>query len=198
MCVMRAIPSVPNSPKRWRSSLAFSTNFTSACLKIRMVPVEQLFRRFPRVVRDVAKLCGKDIALEVAGEHTDLDKGILDALAEPLTHLVRNAVDHGIEPADERLSAGKPARGTVSLNAYPSGHASRHRSARRWPRHRSGRDSSAGGSQCAYQQGRRGAHDGSRMSSILFSSLDSALPPKLRKCPAVASAWTSFARFSTD
>ena len=90
-------------------------------LKIRMVPVEQLFRRFPRVVRDVAKMCGKDIALEVAGEHTDLDKGILDALAEPLTHLVRNAADHGIEPPDSRLSAGKPARGTIYLNAYHQG-----------------------------------------------------------------------------
>jgi two-component system chemotaxis sensor kinase CheA len=90
-------------------------------LKIRMVPVEQLFRRFPRVVRDVAKLCGKDVALEVAGEHTDLDKGILDALAEPLTHLVRNAVDHGIEPSSERLNSGKPARGTVFLNAFHQG-----------------------------------------------------------------------------
>jgi len=90
-------------------------------LKIRMVPVEQLFRRFPRVVRDVAKMCGKDIALEVAGEHTDLDKGILDALAEPLTHLVRNAADHGIEPPDSRLSVGKPARGTIYLNAYHQG-----------------------------------------------------------------------------
>ena len=90
-------------------------------LKIRMVPVEQLFRRFPRVVRDIAKLCGKDIALEVAGEHTDLDKGILDALAEPLTHLVRNAVDHGVEPSSERLNSGKPARGTVFLNAYHQG-----------------------------------------------------------------------------
>jgi len=65
-------------------------------LKIRMVPFEQLFRRFPRVVRDVAKHCGKDVALELAGVNTDLDKGILDALAEPMTHLVRNAVDHGI------------------------------------------------------------------------------------------------------
>lgn len=90
-------------------------------LKIRMVPVEQLFRRLPRVVRDVAKLCGKDVALEITGEHTDLDKGILDALAEPLTHLVRNAVDHGIDSASERLAAGKPARGTVSLNAYHQG-----------------------------------------------------------------------------
>jgi len=90
-------------------------------LKIRMVPVEQLFRRFPRVVRDVAKQCGKDVALEITGEHTDLDKGILDALAEPLTHIVRNAVDHGIEPADDRLAAGKPARGTISLNAFHQG-----------------------------------------------------------------------------
>ncbi|HLQ79413.1 MAG TPA: chemotaxis protein CheA, partial [Terriglobia bacterium] len=90
-------------------------------LKIRMVPVEQLFRRFPRVVRDVAKQCGKDVALELSGQNTDLDKGILDALSEPLMHLVRNAVDHGIEPAGERLTAGKPARGTVYLNAYHQG-----------------------------------------------------------------------------
>jgi len=90
-------------------------------LKIRMVPVEQLFRRFPRVVRDVAKQCGKDVALDLSGQNTDLDKGILDALAEPLMHLVRNSVDHGIEPADERLTAGKPARGTVYLKAYHQG-----------------------------------------------------------------------------
>ncbi|MBS1842671.1 MAG: chemotaxis protein CheA [Acidobacteria bacterium] len=90
-------------------------------LKIRMVPVEQLFRRFPRVVRDVAKHCGKDVALEITGQNTDLDKGILDALAEPLTHIVRNAVDHGVEPADERLAAQKPVRGTVSLRAYHQG-----------------------------------------------------------------------------
>ncbi len=90
-------------------------------LKIRMVPVEQLFRRFPRVVRDVAKQCGKDVALEVSGQNTDLDKSILDALAEPLMHIVRNSVDHGVEPADERLTAGKPARGTIYLNAYHQG-----------------------------------------------------------------------------
>ncbi len=90
-------------------------------LKIRMVPVEQLFRRFPRVVRDVAKQCGKDVALELSGQNTDLDKSILDGLSEPLMHLVRNAVDHGIEPAGERLTAGKPARGTVYLNAYHQG-----------------------------------------------------------------------------
>ncbi|MGA2811616.1 MAG: chemotaxis protein CheA [Candidatus Acidiferrum sp.] len=90
-------------------------------LKIRMVPVEQLFRRFPRVVRDVAKQCGKDVALEISGQNTDLDKSILDALAEPLMHLVRNAVDHGIESADARVAAGKPARGTIHLKAYHQG-----------------------------------------------------------------------------
>src|SRR6201993_110393 len=86
-----------------------------------MVPVEQLFRRFPRVVRDVAKHCGKDVALELAGENTDLDKGILDALAEPMTHIVRNAVDHGIESSEDRIPAGKGARGTIFLNAFHQG-----------------------------------------------------------------------------
>jgi two-component system chemotaxis sensor kinase CheA len=90
-------------------------------LKIRMVPVDQLFRRFPRVVRDVAKHCGKDVALELAGVNTDLDKGILDALAEPMTHLIRNAVDHGIEPSEDRIASGKGARGTIFLNAYHQG-----------------------------------------------------------------------------
>jgi two-component system chemotaxis sensor kinase CheA len=90
-------------------------------LKIRMVPVEQLFRRFPRLVRDVAKQCGKDVALDLSGQNTDLDKSILDALAEPLMHIVRNAVDHGIEHAEERIAANKPARGTVYLNAYHQG-----------------------------------------------------------------------------
>lgn len=87
-------------------------------MKIRMVPIEQLFRRFPRVIRDVAKSCGRDVTVEISGEATDLDKSILDALAEPLAHLVRNAVTHGIESPDERQQLGKPARGTICLNAY--------------------------------------------------------------------------------
>ena len=92
-----------------------------AVMKIRMVPVEHLFRRFPRLVRDVAKSCGKEVTLVVTGEDTDLDKSILDMLAEPLAHLVRNCVDHGIEPPSERISAGKPAQGTVRLEAYHQG-----------------------------------------------------------------------------
>jgi two-component system, chemotaxis family, sensor kinase CheA len=90
-------------------------------MKIRMVPVDQLFRRFPRMVRDVARQCGRDVELAVSGQDTDLDKGILDAIAEPLTHLVRNAVSHGIESPEERRRMGKPAQGTVRLNAYHQG-----------------------------------------------------------------------------
>jgi two-component system chemotaxis sensor kinase CheA len=90
-------------------------------MKIRMVPVDQLFRRFPRIVRDVARQCGREVDLELCGQETDLDKGILDAIAEPLTHLVRNAVSHGIEPAEQRRSQGKPSRGKIRLNAYHQG-----------------------------------------------------------------------------
>lgn len=92
-----------------------------AVMKVRMVPVEQLFRRFPRLARDIAKQCGKEVELVLQGQDTDLDKSLLDAIAEPLTHLVRNAVDHGIEPAEERIRNGKVAQGTVCLNAYHQG-----------------------------------------------------------------------------
>jgi two-component system chemotaxis sensor kinase CheA len=90
-------------------------------MKIRMVPVDQLFRRFPRMVRDLARQCQRQVELVVSGQDTDLDKGILDAIAEPLTHLVRNAISHGIESAEERRKLGKPAQGTVSLNAFHQG-----------------------------------------------------------------------------
>jgi two-component system chemotaxis sensor kinase CheA len=90
-------------------------------MKIRMVPVDQLFRRFPRIVRDVARQCGREVDLELSGQETDLDKGILDAIAEPLTHLVRNAVSHGIEPAEQRRAQGKTPRGKIRLNAYHQG-----------------------------------------------------------------------------
>lgn len=112
-----------------RGKLADALGFQSRVLgelqksvmKIRMVPVEQLFRRFPRIVRDVARLRNKDIGLDIAGQTTDLDKGILDALADPLAHLVRNAADHGIEAPGEREAVGKPARGTIRLDAYHDG-----------------------------------------------------------------------------
>ena len=110
---------------RFADALAFQSrvlhDLQRSVMQIRMVPVEQLFRRFPRLVRDIAKHCGRDVRLDIIGENTDLDKSILDALAEPLAHLVRNAVDHGIEPPQEREAAGKPSRGTVKLNAYHQG-----------------------------------------------------------------------------
>jgi two-component system chemotaxis sensor kinase CheA len=90
-------------------------------MKIRMVPVEQLFRRFPRIVRDVGRQCGKEVELVVRGGQTDLDKSILDAIAEPLTHMVRNAIGHGIESAEERVRAGKRPQGTLRLGAYHQG-----------------------------------------------------------------------------
>ncbi len=90
-------------------------------MKIRMVPVDQLFRRFPRMVRDVSRQCGRDVEIDISGQDTDLDKGILDAIAEPLTHLVRNAVSHGIEPAEERRKLGKSPQGIIRLNAYHQG-----------------------------------------------------------------------------
>jgi two-component system chemotaxis sensor kinase CheA len=92
-----------------------------AVMKIRMVPVEQLFRRFPRIVRDVARQCGKEVDLVLSGQETDLDKSILDSLAEPLTHMVRNAISHGLETAEERSKAGKSSRGKIKLDAYHQG-----------------------------------------------------------------------------
>src|SRR5579862_7140048 len=110
---------------RFGDAMAFQSRVLSelqhSVMKIRMVPVEQLFRRFPRMVRDVAKQCGKEVALVMKGQETDLDKSLLDVIAEPMTHLVRNAVSHGIESAEERVRNGKPARGTIQLTSYHHG-----------------------------------------------------------------------------
>ena len=92
-----------------------------AVMKIRMVPVDQLFRRFPRIVRDVGRQCGKEVELTIKGGQTDLDKSILDAIAEPMTHLVRNAIGHGIESGEERVRSGKRAQGALRLDAYHQG-----------------------------------------------------------------------------
>ena len=102
--------------------LARTTNeIQESIMKVRMVPIGQVFDRFPRMVRDLAKARGKDIHLEIAGAETDLDKTIVDEVGEPLMHLVRNCVDHGIEPPDVREAAGKPRHGTLKLNAYHEG-----------------------------------------------------------------------------
>jgi two-component system chemotaxis sensor kinase CheA len=104
---------------KFADALAFQSRvlgeLQKSVMKIRMVPVEQLFRRFPRLVRDVAKTTKKEIVLEIQGQHTDLDKTILDAVAEPLAHLVRNAAGHGIEPAaNVSLQASPPTEPSAS------------------------------------------------------------------------------------
>ncbi|MBN6151487.1 chemotaxis protein CheA [Xanthomonas sp. AmX2] len=89
-----------------------------SALQLRMVKIGGTFSRFHRVVHDVARELGKDIVLVVNGEDTELDKSVVEKIADPLTHLVRNAMDHGIEPAELRQARGKPVRGTVRLNAF--------------------------------------------------------------------------------
>ncbi len=92
-----------------------------AVMKTRMQPIKKVFGRFPRVVRDLARSLNKEIDLEMEGEDTDLDKNLVEALADPLVHLVRNSVDHGIEMPDDREAAGKPRKGRVLLSALQEG-----------------------------------------------------------------------------
>jgi two-component system chemotaxis sensor kinase CheA len=87
-------------------------------LRLRMVQIGETFSRFQRVVRDVSRELGKDIELVITGAETELDKSVVEKIGDPLTHLVRNAMDHGIEPAEVRAARGKPAKGTLRLNAY--------------------------------------------------------------------------------
>ncbi|MFG6115098.1 chemotaxis protein CheA [Halobacillus sp. MO56] len=90
-------------------------------LNMRMVPVDQVFNRFPRMVRQLAKDLGKRINLEISGADTELDRTVIDEVGDPIVHLIRNAVDHGIETPDERAGKGKPREGTLKLHAYHSG-----------------------------------------------------------------------------
>ncbi len=92
-----------------------------AVMKTRMQPVKRLFQKFPRVVRDLARMLGKEVELVLEGEDAEMDKTVLEKLEEPLIHLIRNAVDHGIEPPDERERLGKPRKGIVKLSAYYHG-----------------------------------------------------------------------------
>jgi len=98
-----------------------TTDLQASVMKTRMQPVKKVFGRFPRVVRDLARKLGKEIDLVLEGEETDLDKNLVEALADPLVHLVRNSVDHGIEMPDDREARGKPRKGTVVLAAEQEG-----------------------------------------------------------------------------
>ena len=104
------------------AQLEFNTReLQESVMSIRMLPISFIFNRFPRVVRDTANKLGKKVELQLQGEHTELDKGVIEKLTDPLTHIIRNSVDHGIEMPAERLAAGKPEHGTVRLAAYHQG-----------------------------------------------------------------------------
>lgn len=98
-----------------------TTELQSVVMKVRMVPIEQVFNRFPRMVRDLAKDLNKEINFIVEGQETELDRTVIDEIGDPLVHLLRNAIDHGVEAPQERIKAGKPARGTVKLRARHEG-----------------------------------------------------------------------------
>jgi two-component system chemotaxis sensor kinase CheA len=98
-----------------------SADLQNIVLKLRMVPVESVFNRFPRMVRDLAKSLDKKVDLVITGAETELDRTVIDEIGDPLVHLIRNAVDHGIEPIADRVKLGKSENGTVHLRAFHSG-----------------------------------------------------------------------------
>ena len=97
------------------------SDLQNSVMKTRMQPIGRLFQKYPRIARDLARQLGKDVELALVGEETEVDKTMIEDLADPLVHLVRNAVDHGVESAEERLAAGKPAKSIVRLEARQEG-----------------------------------------------------------------------------
>ena len=98
-----------------------TTELQEAVMKTRMQPIGNVWNKFPRLVRDVSHELGKEVSLRMEGSTTELDRTILEAIKDPLTHILRNSIDHGIEPAEQRSAAGKPAAGEVALRAYHEG-----------------------------------------------------------------------------
>jgi two-component system chemotaxis sensor kinase CheA len=98
-----------------------TTDLQSAVMRTRMLPIRKVLGKFPRMVRDLANKVGKKVTLDLAGEETELDKSVIDEIGDPLVHLVRNSIDHGLETPEERRSAGKPEHGTVRLEALQEG-----------------------------------------------------------------------------
>ena len=98
-----------------------SGDLQSIILNMRMIPVETVFNRFPKMVRQLARDLNKKVSLEIIGAETELDRTVIDEIGDPLVHLIRNALDHGVESPAERLAKGKPEEGTVTLRAYHSG-----------------------------------------------------------------------------
>jgi two-component system chemotaxis sensor kinase CheA len=106
-----------------------TSELQEAIMSTRLQPLGNVFHKFQRVVRDLAKELGKEVTLVIEGEEVELDKAVLEAIGDPLTHLVRNGIDHGIERPQVRQQAGKPTQGTLKLSAdmKPDGHHRGHR-----------------------------------------------------------------------
>ena len=98
-----------------------TTELQEGIMKTRMQPIGSIWSKFPRVVRELARACGKEVELEMVGKDTDLDRSIIEAIKDPLTHIVRNSIDHGIEKPERRLSAGKRQAGTLKMHAFHEG-----------------------------------------------------------------------------
>ena len=107
-----------NFPELARRLDSVTADLRETVMQARMQPVGNLFGKFPRMVRDLAQTCGREVRIEFSGQETGLDKSLLEAIKDPLTHAVRNAVDHGIEPPNVRVMAGKPSEGCLKLRAF--------------------------------------------------------------------------------
>jgi len=116
--ILRSKPGAENFPELARRLDSVTAELRESVMLARMQPVGYLFRKFPRLVRDLAATCGRQVRIEFEGQDTGLDKSLIEAVRDPLTHAVRNAVDHGIEPPQERIETGKPVEGVVRLRAY--------------------------------------------------------------------------------
>ncbi|MCC6025782.1 MAG: chemotaxis protein CheA [Caldimicrobium sp.] len=116
-----AVYGVPELSKELKAQYSvlnrISEEMQDAIMQVRMVPVSTVFQRFPRLVRDLSKKLGKKVKLIIEGEETEADKNVIEALADPLIHIIRNSLDHGIEPPEERVAKGKPEIGTIILRA---------------------------------------------------------------------------------
>jgi len=119
--VLAAEADVPGLSQAMQDLTRCSHALQAIVMQVRMIPVEAVFLRFPRLVRDLSGKLGKQVELELVGQDTELDRTVVDALGDPLVHLVRNALDHGLETPAEREAAGKPAVGTVRISARHAG-----------------------------------------------------------------------------
>jgi two-component system, chemotaxis family, sensor kinase CheA len=112
---------VPGLQQAMQDLTRSSQALQAMVMQVRMIPVEAVFLRFPRLVRDLSQKLGKKVELVLSGQDTELDRTVVDALGDPLVHLVRNALDHGLEPADDRVAAGKPETGSLEISARHAG-----------------------------------------------------------------------------